>query len=211
MSRQPPRVDTSEGMDEAVRRRKRTVLLALAALFFLPLGLSFLMYYGGTWRPAARVNHGELIIPARPLPRGSLPVVAGVPADAGAWGGFRGKWSLVYVGEGGCDESCRNALILIRQTRLALNNDMTRVQRVFLATGHCCDTAVEQGHPGLVVVDASAPAAAPLLAAFPPEKASASIFVVDPLGNLMMRYDTAEPPRGLLLDLQKLLRLSHIG
>jgi len=205
-------------VDETVRRRNRRVLALLAALFFLPLALSFVMYYGDTWRPAARVNHGELIIPARPLPHVTLPVLTGLAPDAGAWGGFTGKWSLVYVGAGGCDERCRSALILMRQTRLALNNDMTRVQRVFLATAPCCELApLQQGHPGLLVVDASAASAAPLLTQFgqfgqfPQDKAATSVFVVDPLGNLMMRYDTGEPARGLLLDLQKLLRLSHIG
>jgi cytochrome oxidase Cu insertion factor (SCO1/SenC/PrrC family) len=162
------------------------------------------------------VNHGELIEPARALPKVSLPVVAGVAADSGPWAGLTGKWSLVYVGEGSCDESCRHALVQMRQTRLALNNDMTRVQRVFLATGHCCALEdVKQEHPGLVVVDASGAAAAPLLLAFPQNNpstsANTSVFLVDPLGNLMMRYDTRENSRGMLLDLQKLLRLSHIG
>jgi hypothetical protein len=197
-------------VDEAVRRRNRITLLLLAALFFLPLALSFVMYYGGTWRPAARVNHGELIVPARPLPRVSLPVKEGMSADA--WTGFGGKWSLVYVGDGGCAESCRQALVLIRQTRLALNNEMTRVQRVFLATGRCCNGPyLEQEHPGLIVADVSTPVTAPLLLAFPPNRLTSSVFVVDPLGNLMMRYDVGDNPRGLLQDLQKLLRLSHIG
>jgi len=211
-------------MDETLRRRNRLVLLALAALFFVPVALSFLMYYGHTWQPATRVNHGELIDPARTLPKVDLPVVAGLTPDGGAWGGFTGKWSLVYAGDGACDDSCRHALVVMRQTRLALNNDMTRVQRVFLATAHCCTPDfVQQEHPGLVVVDASGAAATPLVLAFPQNNSSTSsptsaaklastfVFVVDPLGNLMMRYDTRDNPRGLLLDLQKLLRLSHIG
>jgi hypothetical protein len=193
-------------VDEAARRRNRQVLLLIAALFFLPVALAFLLYYGGLWMPAARVNHGELILPVRPVPKLSLPAVAGT------WSGFAGKWSLVYVGAGGCDETCRKALTVIRQTRLALNNDMTRVQRVFLATGRCCQLSyLAQEHPGLIVLDATDPAAAPLLLAFPNKNAQTGVFVVDPLGNLMMRYDSREDPRGLLQDLQKLLRLSHIG
>lgn len=207
-------------IDETLRRRNRLVLAALAALFFLPLALSFLMYYGHTWQPATRVNHGELIEPARTLPKVSLPVVAGLAPQEGPWAGFTGKWSLVYVGDGACDDKCRQALVVMRQTRLALNNDMTRVQRVFLAKGACCAASyVREEHPGLVVVDASGAAANELLLAFAPNNSSTStsasaapsIYVVDPLGNLMMRYDTQENPRGLLLDLQKLLRLSHIG
>lgn len=203
-------------IDEAARRRNRLVLLGLAAMFFLPVALSFLMYYGHTWQPAARVNHGELIDPPHPLPKLSLPVVAGAD-PASPWAGFTGKWSLVYVGDGRCDDRCRHALVQIRQTRLALNNDMTRVQRVLLATDHCCTLDyLQQEHPGLVAVDASGAAATALVLAFqrdnsPTSAASTFVYVVDPLGNLMMRYDTRDNPRGLLLDLQKLLRLSHIG
>ena len=38
-----------------------------------------------------------------------------------------------------------------------------------------------------------------------------SLFIIDPLGNLVMRYDARENPKGLLDDLKKLLKLSHIG
>jgi len=86
------------------------------------------------------------------------------------------------------------------------------VHRVFLATGECCNLAfLAREHAGLEVLDASGPAAEPLLAQFPQAERAHMLFVVDPLGNLMMRYDTRRPPRGLLQDLKKLLQLSHIG
>ena len=93
------------------------------------------------------------------------------PAQRRRHGGERGrarraKWSLIYIGDGACDAACRTALVFGRQSRLALNNEMTRVQRVFLATGNCCDTqyfATEQ--PGLIALDASSPEAAALLGA----------------------------------------------
>jgi hypothetical protein len=101
-----------------------------------------------------------------------------------------------------------------RQSRLALNNEMTRVQRVFLATGNCCASDYLMAeHPGLIVLDASSPDAAKLLAQFPEARAQ-SLFIVDPLGNLMMRHDAgaaSQTSKGLLTDLKKLLKLSHIG
>jgi hypothetical protein len=100
----------------------------------------------------------------------------------------------------------------MRQTRLSLNNEMTRVQRVFLATTRCCDRAyLAAEHPGLRVLDASPAAAQPLLAQFPLQGRAQALYVVDPLGNLMMRYDARLPPQGLLEDLKRLLQLSHIG
>ena len=101
----------------------------------------------------------------------------------------------------------------MRQTRLSLNTDMTRVARVFLATGDCCAREfLAHEHPGLLVLDAARRAAAPLLDALPRARSAPTpLFVVDPLGNLMMSYDARQNPRGLLEDLKKLLRLSHIG
>jgi hypothetical protein len=85
------------------------------------------------------------------------------------------------------------------------------VARVYLVTSACCalDEIVRE-HAGIVVQDAAGAAAAPLLQLFPAER-SHTLFVVDPLGNLMMSYDARSNPRGLLEDLQKLLRLSQIG
>ena len=178
-------------------RRARTQIWLLVALFFAPLALAFLLYYGGGWRPPGSTNKGELISPPRPVP------------NASAW---HGKWTLVYVGDGRCDERCRAALILTRQTRLALNADMTRVQRIFLATGNCCDrTYFAAEHPDLGVEQVDNDAGAALLGAFP-DVASGSIYIVDPLGNLMMRHaPSAGLSKDLLEDLRKLLKLSHIG
>ena len=100
----------------------------------------------------------------------------------------------------------------MRQTRLSLNSEMSRVERVFLATSQCCAREfLAQEHPGLLVLDATGPSASSLLSAFPLSEREQSLFIVDPLGNLMMRYDVRQNPKGLLQDLKKLLSLSHIG
>ena len=192
-----------------LRARNLRTLALLASLFVVPLALAFFTYYGTSWRPLARVNHGELITPARALPPSSLPQVL---PPAGPATLFRDQWSLVYIGDGSCPDACRQALYVMRQTRLSLNNDMTRVARVFLATGNCCAREfLGHDHAGLVVLDATGAGAQGLLAQFPPGERAHTLFVVDPLGNLMMSYDARANPRGLLEDLKKLLRLSHIG
>ncbi|HEV7632278.1 MAG TPA: hypothetical protein VGO41_04765 [Steroidobacteraceae bacterium] len=179
-------------------RPNRRLLYLLIAVFFLPIVASFVMYYSMDWRPAKQTNHGELYQPARPLPQADTVL--------------RDKWSLVYVGDGACDADCRKALVFARQTRLSLNQEMTRFDRVLLATDHCCDHGyLDAEHAGLTLVDGAAPALREFVAAFPPADRAVSLFVVDPLGNLVMRYDVRTDPKGLLTDLKKLLKLSHIG
>jgi cytochrome oxidase Cu insertion factor (SCO1/SenC/PrrC family) len=195
-------------IDPELHRRNFRTVFALGGLFLLPLVLSFWLYYGLHWHPLGTTNHGELIEPLRPLPDVTLQDAAGTATHQI----FSGRWTLVYVGDGACDADCRATLFFMRQTRLSLNNEMTRVQRVFLATANCCDRAyLVREHPGLRVFDAAQPSAQPLLAQFPAQGRAQTLFVVDPLGNLMMRYDARLPPRGLLEDLKKLLQLSHIG
>ena len=202
-------VGTAPGQPSAARGRG--ALLGLAALFFVPLAASFWLYYAGGWRPAGSTNHGELITPARPL--ASAPFTIGDSATPAREDLFKGKWSLVYIGDGACaTEDCRKALWLMRQTRLLLAEDMSRVQRVLVAEGNCCDTAfLGAEHPGLEVVRADPAALSAFIAQFPRQDPTHTVYVVDPLGNLMMRFDARQNPNGLLDDLEKLLKLSHIG
>ena len=202
--------EPENALENELRSRNLRMLAVLAGLFLLPLAVAFWMYYGTDWRPARTVNHGELITPVRSLPAAHLqPAVTPESAPAQL---FHGKWSLVYVGDGRCESACRQALYVMRQTRLSLNSEMTRVDRVFLAASQCCAREfLAHEHPGLLVLDASGTEANSLLAVFPANEREQSLFIVDPLGNLMMRYDVRQNPKGLLQDLKKLLSLSHIG
>lgn len=188
--------------------RGRRPLWLLALLFFAPFLLAIWLYFVMGWRPLGHTNHGMLIEPARPLPAVSLLRADGTAAAAGV---LRGKWTLLYIGAGSCDADCHATLYYTRQTRLGLGQAASRVQRVFLATGSgCCDRAfLQREHPDLITLAAGA-AAAPLLAQFPPDRAH-TIFIIDPLGNLMMRYDAKADPKGLREDMKKLLNLSQIG
>ena len=208
-------------------RRQRRILIAVALLFFAPLGLAFYLYYGHVgWRPGGRVNHGELIDPPRPLPALALPLVTsgrpgGEPAEGAVTAAdfLKHKWTFLYSGPGGCSARCRTDLYNTRQVRTALNRDMDRVQRVFLAQGACCDREfLRQQHPDLITVRATA-AAAPLLALLEPGHPPGAgedgiedrIYLIDPLGNLMMSYAPDANAKGMLEDMKRLLGLSHVG
>lgn len=200
-------------------RRQRRLLVGLALVFFAPVGLSFYLYYGHSpLGRGGRVNSGDLIEPPRPLPGLALPLAAaGSAATAGTDPQFlRHKWTFLYVDAGDCAERCRKALYDTRQVRLALDRDMVRVQRVFLASGDCCDLRfLNAEHPDLITIRATA-AAAPLLTLLPDfggvsALGAQRVYIVDPLGNLMMSYAPDAKPKGMLEDMKRLLRLSHIG
>jgi cytochrome oxidase Cu insertion factor (SCO1/SenC/PrrC family) len=202
-------------LDPAHQRRQRRMLIALALFFFAPLAVSFFLYYGsGGWRPARRVNHGDLIDPARPLPEVSLPLAHAAAATRPDF--LRNKWTLLYWGAGRCEARCRTDLYNTRQVRIALNRDMDRVQRVFIAEGDCCDWSfLDREHPDLITVRATT-LAQPLLALIPamdavPPATADRVYLIDPLGNLMMSYAPDAAPKGMLQDIKRLLGLSQVG
>jgi hypothetical protein len=200
---------TQEAPATSEAPRGRAALIGLAALFFLPLLGSFYLYYIGGWRPEGGTNNGELISPARPLTAITLNERDGTSPSQTL---LQDKWSLIYIGDGRCDKACQHALWTIRQTRLLLAEDMDRVQRIFIADKACCNDAfLDREHPGLKVITAEDDVTRQWLGQFPRDSVVPYVYIVDPLGNLMMRFDTRENPKGLLKDLEKLLKLSHIG
>lgn len=188
-------------------RRSNRQAWGLFLLFFGPLAIAVYLYYETDWRPGDTGNHGELIVPAVPLPEVELPLLGGGRSDADS---LRHHWSLVYIGREGCAEHCREALYNGRQMRLALGRLMDRVQRVYLYVGEPPEAGFIAGeHPDLLVADATGPEAAPLLEALTGQ--AEGYWLVDPLGNAMMRYPADQAPRGMLEDIKRLLRLSRIG
>jgi cytochrome oxidase Cu insertion factor (SCO1/SenC/PrrC family) len=192
--------------------RQRRLGIAVALMFFAPLGLAFYLYYGhGTWRPGGRVNAGDLIEPPRPLPALTLPLMGSGATDPRF---LTGKWTFLYLQHGRCDDECLRHLYDTRQVRLALDREMNRVQRVFIADDDCCDMkALQAAHPDLIAIRASA-ADEPLRALLPSRPGAANshrVYLIDPLGNLMMSYAAGAEPKGMLEDMKRLLRLSSVG
>jgi hypothetical protein len=193
-------------MTEKRQLRQRWLLVGLAVLFFAPLGLSFYLYYGhSNLTPDSHVNRGTLIEPVRPMPRRSMALLG---AGRTVPDFLQHKWTLLYANAGACTDACRKKLYDMRQVRTALDRDMGRVQRVLVADADCCDPQFLQAeHPDLIAVRATD--AAPLLEALP--EGTGRIYIIDPLGNLMMSYAPDAASKALLDDMKRLLKLSHIG
>ena len=178
------------------RGHGRRQFLLVASLFFVPLAAAVWLYFSSGWRPGGGAEHGELIVPPRPLHNDAL----------------KGAWLLVVVEDEACGRLCRTALADLRQARLALDKDATRVKRVLLHAGACCESGFGAGEPDLLVLASTGPDGARLREAFSPvADGGRGIYIVDPHGNLMMSYPASGAASGILKDLERLLRLSHIG
>lgn len=183
--------------EERNRRSARRSLIAIAAVALLPFVGSYLLYW--FWKPAAFVNYGELL--AAPVPE--------LQADA-ALPQLKGKWAFVMVDSGTCDHWCQRKLYIMRQVRLTQGKDMGRVERAWLLDDAAAPPAAlvsEYAGTYLLQVPGSA-----LLAKLP---ATGSVrdhlYLVDPLGNLVLRYPRDADPSLIKKDLSRLLRASRIG
>jgi hypothetical protein len=192
------------GATEVARSRGRRIALVILAFCAAPTVAAWLAYF--VWPPQSRLNYGELI-EARPL---SDPRLRRLDRGFFRLSQLRGKWVLLQIDAGVCAESCRKKLLYMRQVRLAQSKDAERIERVWLiADAAPPDAMLLSDYPGMHV--ARAPAS-PLLAEFPAARNPADhIYLIDPLGNLMLRFPANPDPQRMLKDLARLLRASRIG
>jgi hypothetical protein len=181
----------------------RAQLLLIGALFMLPIAASVVTYK--FFRPDATANRGELLLP--PAPVGDR-VFERPGGGEFRFGELAGKWIMATSDSGACGEACRAKLVAMRQVRLALGRDASRVARVFIIDDlESPAEGLAAEHPGLEV------ALTPKGASPPPGVANdrAHVYLVDPRGNVMMRWPATMESKAILSDLKRLLKASQIG
>lgn len=188
--------------------RSRRQLLLVAALFLGPLLVAALLYYGNfSGLPIGRTNHGRLLEPIvnlnDTLGQGLLSALTAGETD--------NLWVLIYVDTGECGDSCREALYRLRQSRLMLGNEMSRLKRVFLHGATAPDSLfLEQQHRGLItIIDRNLGRF--LRAKRPQELPAGGLYLIDPLGNLVLYFAAELAPGDMVDDIKHLLELSRIG
>lgn len=211
--------EQQDGQHAAVKRRSRLILLALFGIAFMPMAVAWLLYFhGGELRPASRTHNGVLLQPPLQLQAvGSPETLLG------------GRWALLVVtDQATCDDPCRQALYYARQVNIALGKDQGRMTRLLLTAQPLRDIAeVRDSFPGLRIVPVTAALVAMFAAPVAVEGVAESvvegaegpvtafgrqrIFLVDPIGNIMMVYPPDAFGRPLLEDIKHLLRISNIG
>jgi hypothetical protein len=172
---------------------------------------SYLTYY--VIKPTGRTNYGTLIDPRQyPIPATlGLTTLDGKPASLDA---FKGKWIMLRTGPSDCQQACKKQLFAMRQLRLMQGKDMDRLERVWLITDRePMETLIIREFDGTRMLHARAEA---VRAWLPVEQAGGSgpdglLYLIDPLGNLMMRFPPDADPSKVKKDIGKLLKASAIG
>ena len=190
------------------RNLGRWKLFAVLLVCAAPLIASYLAYY--VFKPTARDNYGTLIDPrAYPVPALASTTLDGRPEGLD---NYKGKWIMLKVGGGDCAEACKKQLFTMRQLRLMQGKNMDRVERVWLITdAEPLDTMLIRAYDGMHMLRADAATVNKWLPADRGTHASDHIYVIDPLGNLMMRFPADPEPKKVHKDISKLLKASAIG
>ncbi|MEM7763546.1 MAG: hypothetical protein AAF290_05660 [Pseudomonadota bacterium] len=180
-------------------RKGRLQLILLALVFFGPLLVAILMYFGGAQPDGKQVNYGQFIEPP-------ISLDAKLHFDTG----LRGRWTLIYKTAAPCEETCERALIDIRQIRLATGREIERIERLLVSESAVDTDALLAAHPGLAISSSLATVSGELHRALDPLPAE-QLYIMDPLGNVILRYDLEPDRKKFLGDLKKLLKFSRIG
>ena len=173
-----------------------------------PLVASYLTYF--VIKPQSRTNYGALVDPRNhPVPPLSATTLDGKPASLE---NYKGKWVMLQADSGDCAEACRTKLFQQRQLRLTQGKGMDRIERVWLVTDDKpVDTVLLKEYDGTRVLRTDP---ATLKQWLPVEEGAAltdHVYMIDPLGNLMMRFPKNPDPNKMKKDIGKLLRASSVG
>lgn len=187
----------------------RRMLLLLVFFFTVPIAAVILMHHYN-WHPQGR-THGELVTPARALHiPGNLMSLQGVYVDPDL---LRDKWSMIYVTDD-CEKQCEERLHTMRQLHASFAKDIQRVQRIVIASGGNLQGQY-QLYPDLLIFNQPESEVSALRAQFDLPDAPAGsdnrIYLVDPLGNLMMSFPDSVSPADIRKDITRLLAYSWAG
>ena len=185
------------------RVRMLLVLLVCAA----PVVASYLTYF--VIRPEGRSNYGTLILPTRGLPALALRTLDGTQVPART---LRGQWLLVVVAPSSCGEGCQDRLFMQRQLREMLGRERDRLDKVWFVTDDGpvappLRAAIEAG-PAMTALRVDREALARWLAPAAGQALEDHLYVVDPMGEWMMRMPAQAEPSRVKRDLERLMRAS---
>jgi hypothetical protein len=179
-------------------------MILLMLVCAAPVIASYFTYY--VIRPEGRRNYGELIDPQRPLP-----ALSGVNAQGQTvpLTSLRDQWLLISVADSACNDLCQRHLYLQHQMRETLGRDKDRLDWVWLRTGAAdLSTVLSEATQAALVLRMDPSALASWLEPAAGHLIEDHLYVVDPMGNWMMRFPADLDPKQAKRDLNRLLRAS---
>ncbi|OJU91760.1 MAG: hypothetical protein BGO13_01815 [Burkholderiales bacterium 66-5] len=190
-------------------RKGRWQLWLMLLISVAPVAASYFMYYVA--RPhGALLNFGELIEPMRPMPVDLR--VTTLDGKAEPLGDLKRQWLLVSVADGACDDTCRSNLYLQRQLRESLGKERDRMDWVWLIPDNGVPpTEIRAALADATVLHIDRPALQAWLAPRAGQRLEDHLYLVDPMGNWMMRFPahlTVDMAEKAKRDLSRLLRAS---
>jgi hypothetical protein len=204
----PPVLADATGIAERRLKSGRLKMLLVLGVCAAPVIASYLTYF--VIRPQGRTNYSELIQPQKPLPA-DLPL-ADLQGRAVAPASLKGQWLMIVVSSAACNAVCEKQLWVQRQLRETLGREKERVDKVWLIDDAGTPRAETlQGvtvHTEATVLRAPAAAIAAWLQPAEGHALEDHLYIVDPLGNWMMRVPPDPDPSKLKRDVEKLLRAS---
>ena len=182
-------------------------MIAVLLVCASPVIASYFTYY--VLKPEGRRNYGELLTPQRPLPAVATTDLSGKSGDLTA---LKNQWLLISVASAACDAACQQRLYFQRQLRESLGKEKKRADWVWLVTDAAMvDPRMKPVLAEATVLRVSADALAQWLPAATDQRLEDHVYLVDPLGNLMMRFPANMDAAGAAKakrDLDRLLRAS---
>ena len=193
--------------DSSRSRAGRWKMIAVLLVCASPVIASYFTYY--VVRPEGRRNYGELITPQRPLPAMQTTDLNG---KTGELAGLKNQWLLINVASAGCNDVCQQRLYFQRQLRESLGKQKGRLDRVWLVTDAAdVDARLKPALTEATVVRVPLEALMHWLPPAGSQRPEDHLYVVDPLGNLMMRFPANMNAAGAAKakrDLDRLIRAS---
>ncbi len=174
-------------------RRQLLLLFGVAAMSLVgAYGLFVVVSNGGVW---GTTNQGQFVQPPMTADDVALTDEQGL--------GFAPDevWWLWLVEPGDCEQQCQRALSQLRQLHVLLNKDAVRIRRAFLTSAGRLPASARlfEQYPQLVRLTGSL------------SRLSRGVYIVDPIGNLVLWYPMIDAGSPVLDDLKRLLKVSQIG
>lgn len=201
---------------EQIKKNKRIMVL-LFAMFVAPILFAVYIFNTDPSGTYATKNRGNLITPAVILNNIELEYIDNKKSYKLVE--QEHQWLMVFIGAGECDVNCKRQLVVMRQTRLAQGGEFTRVNRLYVIQDKQSEKfmkEVKAFHPDMDIVTGSKAQLENVTTQFTlADKVdvgkSNRIYIVDPIGNLMMYYELDASASDIAKDLTRLLKVSQMG